>query len=163
MNSSLRNLAAFFLLFSAGATAVYAETTFNMQMVKVEAEETNVLRLFPRKETVPGLLWGTNEEYTPGMHSLVLSCGVNTEVEYEDGRTEAADRYRVEHYMMNEDEDWVMKGWYRLQQMDNKSLCDKMMQLSRLLTPGRPLNVTLTIAGQGLGVRNKVEKWELAP
>ena len=143
-------------------TTVEAETRFDLQLVRSQPEDTNVLWLFPRKAKVPGLLWGTNEEYTPGMQAVVLSCGVNSEVEYEDDRVEPADLYRVEHYMLNEDEDWELKGWFRLQQMSNKSLCDKMMQLGRLVTPSRPLNVTLTIQEQGRGVRSKVEKWELA-
>ena len=150
-------------LLAFGTNGLSAETRFDMQLVKSEAEYTNVIWLYPRKETVPGLLWGTNEEYTPGMQAVVLSCGVNSEVEYEDERVEPADLYRVEHYMLNEDEDWELKGWFRLQQMSNKSLCDKMMQLARLATPGRPLIVSLSIQEGGLGVRNKVEKWELAP
>lgn len=150
-------------LLAFGTNGLSAETRFDMQLVKSEAEDTNVIWLYPRKETVPGLLWGTNEEYTPGMQAVVLSCGVNSEVEYEDERVEPADLYRVEHYMLNEDEDWELKGWFRLQQMSNKSLCDKMMQLARLATPGRPLIVSLSIQESGLGVRNKVEKWELAP
>ncbi len=151
------------LLALFSSSALWADTRFDIQLVKSEAEDTNVIWLYPKKAKVPGMLWGTNDEYTPGMHAVVLSCGVNSEVEYEDDRVEPADLYRVEHYMLNEDEDWELKGWFRLQQMSNKSLCDKMMQLARLATPGRPLNVSLSIAEQGLGVRNKVEKWELAP
>jgi len=158
-----RILALSALLAMFGSSTLIAETRFDIQLVKSRAEETNVIWLYPKKAKVPGMLWGTNEEYTPGMHAVVLSCGMNSEVEYDDDRVEPADLYRVEHYMLNEEEDWELKGWFRLEQMSNKSLCDKMMQLARLATPARPLNVSLTIADQGLGVRNKVEKWELAP
>lgn len=152
------------ILFLLGTLqALHAETRFDMQLVRAEQEDTNVMWLYPKKASVPGLLWGTNEEYTPGMEAVVLSCGVNVEIEYDDDRTEVADRYRVELYILNEDEDWVLKGWFRLEQMSNKSLCDKMMNKARLVTPNRPLNVTLTIQDGGLGVGNKVEKWELAP
>lgn len=153
-------LVAFLLLF---ATTLFADTRFEARMVKSSQEDTNVIWLFPQKERVPGMLWGTNEEYTPGMQAVVLSCGVNSEVEYDDGRTEPADLYRVEHYMLNEDEDWVLTGWFRLRQMSNKTECDKMMQLARLVSKQRSLIVKLVISDQGLGVRNKVESWELSP
>ena len=100
-----RILALSALLAMFGSSTLIAETRFDIQLVKSRAEETNVIWLYPKKAKVPGMLWGTNEEYTPGMHAVVLSCGMNSEVEYDDDRVEPADLYRVEHYMLNEEED----------------------------------------------------------
>ena len=120
-------------------------------------------RLFPAKEPVPGVLWGTRPGYQEGMVQLKISCGVDDSRTIETAEGEEEEVYvalfRVELYRYSDGE-WQYVDWYRLPGTPPTRSCTALRTAAALARAQRPLNIRLKIRSRGTQHRNQVEDWQ---
>lgn len=144
-----------------------AQSEQNIDFVAVKNKRLNSQEviLFPAKKKVPGMLWGTNLKYTPGMHKLIIRCGVEAEIEVENAEGDDVDVYtdrnRVELWQYNDSKDWVYKTWFKFASLASDAPCKSLMDSAFLMDGSKRLFVNLKIRGRGLNHRNVVEKWQV--
>ncbi len=146
---------------------LFAESEQEIKFVSVENTRLNSqeVELYPAQKKVPGMLWGYNLKFTPGMHKLIVRCGVEPKIEVENAEGDDVevftDRNRVELWQFNDKSDWVYKTWFKFKSMGSDSPCKALMDSAFLMDGTKQLTVNLKIRGTGLNHRNVVEDWNV--
>jgi len=155
----MRIVALFFLLHIALLAGQEQEYVF----VTSEKLNSQEIQLYPAKARVPGVLWGYNYKYTPGMIMLKVSCGASDsmKVRLADGSKDEVyvEAHRAEVYQYNGSK-WEYKSWYRFPNIPYDRECRSLTDMGAIASASRPLRVRLMIEDRGLTNRNVVTSWE---
>lgn len=144
---------------------LHAETEQTLSVVRVEKISKDQINLYPKKDKVPGFLWGTNDAYVPGMLQLRVRCMAPAKfyIENSEGDEEKinAHVFRVEAWRMNDDEDWEFSGWYAFEGHQKFHSCYGLLSASTLLNNKNQMDLKIVIKTSGYGHRSIIKSWEI--